>query len=192
MANDFRSARFWARELVTGALCEGAVAVDATMGNGRDTAWLCELVGETGHVYAFDVQREAVARTDALLREKGLRSRATLYCAGHENMGGLVSQPADAIVFNLGWLPGAAHGVTTLADTTLQAAEQALALLKMDGVLTICVYPGHDEGSRERDALIAWAERLDPARYDAILMRYLNQPQDPPLLLAVRKTRADG
>ena len=32
MANDFRSARFWAAELIEPALREGARAVDATMG----------------------------------------------------------------------------------------------------------------------------------------------------------------
>ena len=41
MSNDFRSARFWAREMVEQAMFEGARAVDATMGNGHDTQWLC-------------------------------------------------------------------------------------------------------------------------------------------------------
>ena len=63
MANDFRSARYWAAELIGPALYAGAVAVDATMGNGQDTLWLCEQVGQTGRVYAFDVQADAVERT---------------------------------------------------------------------------------------------------------------------------------
>ena len=46
MANDFRSARFWAAEIIERALYEGAVAVDATLGNGHDALWLCGLVGE--------------------------------------------------------------------------------------------------------------------------------------------------
>ena len=37
MARDFRSARYWAAELIETALCPGARAVDATMGNGHDT-----------------------------------------------------------------------------------------------------------------------------------------------------------
>ena len=65
MANDFRSARFWAAELIEGALYKGARAVDATLGNGHDALWLCSLVGEEGHVYGFDVQAEAVERSRA-------------------------------------------------------------------------------------------------------------------------------
>ena len=72
MAMDFRSARFWAAELIEGALTPGSRALDATLGNGRDALRLCELVGESGHVIGFDVQPEAVARSRARLEEAGL------------------------------------------------------------------------------------------------------------------------
>ena len=189
MANDFRSARFWAREMIEQAMFEGARAVDATMGNGHDTQWLCELAGATGRVYAFDVQPEAVRRTEERLAEAGLADRARLFCAGHERMAELVPEPVDAVVFNLGWLPGAEHGVTTRVETTLQAVEAALSLLKEDGLMTVCIYPGHDEGARELQALMHWAEALDPRLYDALVKTYLNQPNDPPRMLAVKKKR---
>ena len=189
MSNDFRSARFWAREMVEQAMFEGARAVDATMGNGYDTQWLCELAGEAGRVYAFDVQPEAVRRTEQRLAEAGLSERARLFCAGHERMAELIPEPVDAVVFNLGWLPGAEHGVTTRVETTLQAVEAALSVLKEDGIMTVCIYPGHDEGARELRALIRWAETLDPLRYDALIKTYLNQPNDPPRMLAVKKKR---
>ena len=189
MANDFRSARFWAAELIGPALFPGARAVDATMGNGKDTLWLCGLVGETGRVYAFDVQAEAVARTRELLEREGVVDRATLFCRGHEHMAEVVDGPVDAVMFNLGWLPGAEHGVTTRVETTLQAADAALTLLKPEGLLTICVYPGHDEGTRELNALTAWAASLDPRQYDALMKHYMNQPNDPPVLIAVKRNK---
>ena len=189
MANDFRSARFWAAELIGPALFPGARAVDATMGNGKDTLWLCGLVGETGRVYAFDVQAEAVARTCELLEREGVADRAALFCRGHEGMAEVVDGPVDAVMFNLGWLPGAEHGVTTRVETTLQAADAALTLLKPEGLLTICVYPGHDEGTRELNALTAWAASLDPRRYDALMKHYMNQPNDPPVLIAVKRNK---
>lgn len=189
MANDFRSARFWAQEMIEAALQEGAVAVDATMGNGHDTLWLCRQVGESGRVYAFDVQQQAVDHTAAALEAAGVRSRAELFCVGHQHMASYVSQPADVIMFNLGWLPGAEHGVTTLRETTLQAADAALSLLKKDGLLTICIYPGHEEGMRELEALLSWAAQLDPKKYDALLKTYVNQPNHPPRLLAVRRVK---
>lgn len=189
MANDFRSARFWAREMIENAMFPGARAVDATMGNGHDTLWLCQLAGDEGRVYAFDVQPEAVARTDERLTAAGMRERAELFCVGHEHMAERVGEAVDAIVFNLGWLPGAEHGVTTRVETTLRAVDAALSLLKEDGLLTICVYPGHEEGAREREALLDWAKTLDDVKYDAMLKTYLNQPNNPPLLLAVRRKK---
>ena len=190
VANDFRSARFWASELIERALYPGAVAVDATLGNGHDALWLCGLVGETGRVYGFDVQQEAVERSRARLVEAGVAERATLILDGHQNMRTYVlSESADAVMFNLGWLPGAAHGVTTQTATTLEAVTAALTVLKEDGVMTVCVYPGHEEGARERDALLSWARGLDERSYDVMLRAYLNQSGDPPLMIAVKKNR---
>lgn len=189
MANDFRSARFWAREMIEAAMFDGAIAVDATMGNGHDTQWLCELAGENGRVYAFDVQPEAVERTGERLAEMGFLGRAELFCAGHERMAEFVHEQADAIVFNLGWLPGAEHGVTTQTSTTLMAVNAALELLKEDGLMTVCIYPGHEEGTRELHALMEWASALDEKRYDALLKTYLNQSNDPPRMLAIRKKK---
>ena len=92
-------------------------------------------------------------------------------------------------MFNLGGLPGAAHGVTTRTETTLRAAEAALGLLAPEGLMTICVYPGHDEGARELAALLEWAGALDERRYDAMLRCYLNQSNHPPQMIAIRKRR---
>lgn len=189
MSKDFRSARFWAKELIEEAMFSGARAIDATMGNGHDTQWLCELAGEEGKVYAFDIQSEAVERTRQRLTEAGLADRAELFCSGHERMAEFVREQADAIVFNLGWLPGAEHGVTTQTPTTLLAVDAALGLLKEDGLMTVCIYPGHDEGMRELNALLEWGARLDDRRYDVVLKTYLNQPNNPPRLLAIRKKK---
>jgi len=190
LANDFRSARFWAAELIEKALYPGATAVDATLGNGHDALWLCSLVGEAGRVYGFDVQSEAVENSRARLREAGVENRAALTLDGHQNMLKYVpAGSADAVMFNLGWLPGAAHGVTTQTETTLQAVNAALEALKEEGILTICVYPGHEEGAREREALLAWAHGLNEREYDAMLRCYLNQSKDPPLLIAVKKNK---
>lgn len=189
MANDFRSARFWAREMIEDAMFPGARAVDATMGNGHDTQWLCELAGADGRVYAFDVQPEAVERTRQRLIGAGLSDRCSLFCTGHEHMLERVHEPVDAVVFNLGWLPGAEHGVTTRVETTLRAVDAALTMLKEDGLLTVCIYPGHEEGAKELEALMQWGSRLDDRWYDVLLKTYLNQPNDPPRLLAVRKKK---
>lgn len=190
MANDFRSARFWASELIEGALYDGATAVDATLGNGHDALWLCAMVGESGRVYGFDVQEEAVENSAKRLREAGMDARARLILDGHQNMKNHVPpESADVVMFNLGWLPGAAHGITTRTETTLQAVNAALDVLKQEGLLTICVYPGHEEGAREREALLRWAQELNEREYDAMLRCYLNQSKAPPLMIAVKKNK---
>ena len=189
MATDFKSARFWAKEIMEDALFSGAFAIDSTMGNGYDTLWLCELVGESGKVYAFDVQQEAVNNTAKRLENAGVRERANLFCMGHERMLEAVEEPVDAVLFNLGWLPGAEHGVTTQTETTLKAVEAALTLLKEEAVMTICIYPGHEEGARELQMLLDWAAKLDDKRYDAVIKHYVNQPNDPPQMLAIRKKK---
>ena len=50
----------------------GAFCIDATAGKGRDTALLCRLAGESGHVLAFDIQPDAISQTKALLAAEGL------------------------------------------------------------------------------------------------------------------------
>ena len=104
-----KNARHLAARYMEEILRPGDIAVDATMGNGKDSQFLCELVGETGHVYAFDVQEEALERTAARLEAAGLRARATLILAGHETMRENVPVSPRAVMFNLGWLPGAAQ-----------------------------------------------------------------------------------
>ena len=184
---DFGSAKAWAHELIERVVTEGSVVVDATMGNGYDTLWLCGLVGTAGRVYAFDIQDEAVKRTAARLEQAGMADRARLLCFSHDRMTERVEEPVDAVVFNLGWLPGADHSITTHTDSTLRAVDAALSLLRDGAVMTICVYPGHEEGARERAALMEWASSLDPKRYDALFKTYLNQPKEPPCLIAVQK-----
>ena len=187
MSEDFHSARHWAAEKMKTALYTGAVCVDATMGNGHDTLFLAQSVGAEGRVYAFDVQPQALENTRARLAEAGCLDRARLILAGHENMGEYVKESVDLIAFNLGWLPGMAERVTTQPETTLKAVNAGLALLKETGLMTICIYPGHEAGKVERDRLLEWASNLDAGKYDCLYQTYLNQPNSPPSLLCVRK-----
>ena len=187
MGFDLKSARHWAEELLRQAVGTGSKVIDATLGNGYDTEWLCALVGDEGHVYGFDIQQEAVDRTQERLAKADLANRASLFCAGHQRVKEFVHEPVDAAVFNLGWLPGSDRSIRTMRQTTMQAVEDCLDLLKEGGLLTICAYPGHDEGKEELNALIDWASGLDSRRYDAMIRRYLNQPNDPPVLFAIKK-----
>ena len=168
---DFGGARKWAKALIEGNVNPGAIVVDATMGNGYDTLWLAQQVGEEGKVYAFDIQEEALKRTFERLCENHVENRVRLICAGHETMREHISEPIDAAVFNLGWLPGTPHERTTRAETTVMAVNAALSLLKPGGAMT------------------GWAENLDDSVYDAVIFRYANIRKLPPLLIAVTRRK---
>lgn len=182
-----RNARHLAADYMRAVIRPGDTVVDATMGNGKDTQFLAELVGEGGRVYAFDVQAEAVERTRERLTQAGLAGRATLLYAGHETMAQHVPAGVAAVMFNLGWLPGAAHGVTTRTDTTLAAVEAAISLLAPGGAATVCVYPGHEEGARELNALLAYASGLSVRAYNVLHHRFLNAKEGTPQLILIQK-----
>ena len=69
----------------------------------------------------------------------------------------------------------------------MAAVKAALRALKMGGVMTVCVYPGHAEGAREREALLEWAKTIDEKQYDVMLKTYLNQTNHPPLMIAFKR-----
>ncbi|MBD3670095.1 MAG: methyltransferase domain-containing protein [Gammaproteobacteria bacterium] len=145
------------------ALGEGDLALDGTLGNGHDLCFLAEGVGESGHVYGFDVQTEAIEASRSRLQAAGLASRATLFVAGHETLSqylplGVTGQLAVAM-FNLGYLPGSDKRTVTRTDTTLIALTAALAALRPAGLLSVVAYPGHDGGGDETSAVRDWAHR---------------------------------
>ena len=184
-----RNARHLAADYMTRTIREGDTVVDATMGNGKDTLFLCGLVGESGHVYAFDVQAEAVERTRERVREAGFAQRTTLLLAGHETMAEHVKEPVQAIMFNLGWLPGAEHIVTTKTDTTLRAVSAALDLIAPGGIVTVCVYPGHEEGTRELNALKEYVSGLSVRTFNVLYHSFVNASSQTPQLFLIQRNK---
>jgi len=163
---------------------EGAFCIDATAGRGRDTLFLCELVGETGQVLALDIQAEAVESTRALLAQQGRTARVVQDCHSHLSA---YADPAtvDGIMFNFGWLPGGDHATYSKATTSLAALDAALDLLRVGGVMTLCVYYGRDNGTAERDAILNWATTVDNRCYTVIRGDFANRSGDVPIPLFV-------
>ncbi|MDZ4286649.1 MAG: class I SAM-dependent methyltransferase [Prosthecobacter sp.] len=179
------SAVGWAQLLMADRLRPGDVVADATAGNGHDTLFLAGHVGEQGHVYAMDVQAKAVDETRRRLLEAGIsEDRFTLVCAGHETMRVVIPLAQHGrlrgIMFNLGYLPGSDKSVITRTETTLQALAVALELLAPGGLLTVAVYPGHEGGAQEQQAIGAWIAGLSPRDFEAQLIRPVNRSASPP------------
>ena len=129
-------------------LSPGDVVVDATAGQGNDTLFLAQLVGDKGKVWAFDIQEEACAASKEKLAQRQI-DWAEVICDNHANLARYVQTPIKAGVFNLGYLPGASHGVITEGATTLAALQAMMELLLPGGVIVLVCYLGHAGGQAE-------------------------------------------
>lgn len=164
----------------------GMTCVDATAGNGRDTAFLCELVGEMGKVVAFDIQQAAIDNTNQRLRERKLDGRAWVIHDSHANLEQYVQQ-ADCVVFNLGWLPGGDHSIFTHPDSTIAAIEAGLRVLRPGGLMTVSIYYGGASGYEERDALMEYVKTIDSREYTVLVVQFANRGGDPPIPVFILK-----
>ena len=168
----------------------GDRCIDATAGRGKDTLFLAKLVGEQGHVTAFDIQQGAIDSTTALLRENGMESRTSVILDSHANME-QYAEPGtiSAITFNFGWLPGGDHNVFTKPDSSIAAIEAGLRLLKDDGIMTLILYYGRETGFTERDALLAYLPTLNSDLYPVVEMPFVNRQNCPPIPIVIFKGR---
>ena len=168
-------------------LREGDIAVDFTMGNGHDTEFLSKTVGESGHVYAFDIQQAAVDSTAENLRRAGCPDNYTLICDLYHRVEEYVKTPIKAGMFNLGYLPGGDKRITTLRETTMPAVEAAIRLLDRDAILNIAVYPGHEEGELEGKMLCEYFAKLDRRKICISQIKILNSPTSPYFMVVETK-----
>jgi hypothetical protein len=179
-----------AHDIVRRHLTPNAFAVDATLGNGHDTAFLAQCVGEGGRVFGFDVQAQALANTGQRLLQQGLENRAVLFHASHAEMLAHIPEELQgrirAVMFNLGYLPGAEKTLITQTGSTLAALDAACGLLAEQGVITVLAYPGHAGGDSETLALTDWCGQLPRQFQVEIVLSKLDKPTAPRLFV-IRK-----
>lgn len=178
----------WCAHFMEEHIQPGDICIDATMGNGNDTLLLSQLCGPTGHVYAFDIQKQALDATKKRLLEADVAENYQLILDSHTNMESYVEKDSvSCIVFNFGYLPGGDHTKATKSQTSIQALNIALSLLKKKGQLSLCIYSGGDSGFEELDAILDWLKALDPKKYLVIKTDYYNRPNNPPIPVLVIK-----
>jgi len=116
--------------------------------------------------------------------------QVTLVHAGHEWLSERLpieaKQHVRAVMFNLGYLPGAAKSLTTQTTTTLAAVNQALGVLAIGGLITIVLYPGHPGGGEEADGVLALAGCLPPA-FAVTQAARINAQRPAPALLIIER-----
>ena len=176
---------------VKSVLRQGDIAVDATLGNGHDAVFLAESVGPGGHVFGFDVQRQALVSSYQKLLASDLQRRVTLHLVSHaellEVMPESVLGKVAAVMFNLGYLPGGDKAVITQVDSTLKALAAACRLLDKSGIITVLAYPGHAGGDAETERLTEWMRSLNPDQFKMELVLSQFDKPGAPRLFILRK-----
>lgn len=191
------------------AVCEkylqdGDTSVDCTCGRGHDTLFLAQ---RCRRVYSFDIQQEAIESAGDLLSDSGITweiqgppsgfapavsgsaVKVTFINDSHVSMENYVAEEPAVIIFNLGYLPGGDKSVTTTADTTSSAVKKALEKIKTGGLVCVSIYPGHEEGRREKEALKKFARTLEKGKYHCVYADMLNQGDKAPEILWITKKK---
>lgn len=171
------------------AIQPGDHVIDATAGNGNDTVTLAQAVGETGKVYGFDIQEEAITATNEKLLLTGLLPQTELILDGHQNIDQYVPEDPviSAVTFNLGYLPSGDKSIITQPETTVPAINQSLTRLRKGGLISIMIYSGHEGGQVEKEAVDDFVQNLPQDEVHVLEYKFVNQKNNPPYLYIIEK-----
>lgn len=187
----FVSILSFTHKLIEERVKSGETVIDATAGNGVDTAFLARLVGLEGTVHAFDIQQQALEHTAARAAKEQPGTCVELHHCSHAELLHVIPQDQHglmaAVMFNLGYLPGAAHDTITQPESTVTALEAAAKLLRRGGIITAVLYTGHPGGGEEAASVEQWASKLPQGQFQVLQYRFMNQINRPPYLIAVEK-----
>lgn len=167
-----------------------STVIDATLGNGQDTLKIAQRLGPKGRLYSFDIQKEAIERSQQLLEEADIKlPQIELIHDSHIHFDRYLApeECIDFIIYNLGYLPRGDKSITTVADSTLQSVKAGLLRLKPYGVMVIAVYHGHEAGKEERDQLAQYLSTLDQRQYHVFCQQFINQKNNPPFLYLIER-----
>ena len=124
-------------------LNEDKIGVDLTLGKGSDTLFLADHLKK---VYAFDIQKEAIAISSKKLRD---HDNVIFILDDHANIKEYVKEKIDIVFFNSGYLPDSQSPLITKSSSSLKALSDAYDLLNEGGYLSIALYKGHEGGLKE-------------------------------------------
>lgn len=154
------------------------VAIDATLGNGYDCDFLSSCFKK---VYAFEIQKEAC--------EKYIdkNNNVIIINESHHKIDKFINEEVDCVCYNLGYLPGGNKEITTLAETSLKSIQLSLNLLSKNGIISIAIYRGHNEGIEEKNCIIKYLKTLPKNSFGVMIHECINRSEKSPLLIIVEK-----
>lgn len=156
------------------------IAIDGTLGNGHDTDFLCLNFSK---VYSFDIQEQACLKYS----NKNKDNVIVIYDS-HHKFDNYINENVDCIMYNLGFLPGTSKEITTKHNTSLESIQKGLEILNPGGIMTICIYTGHNEGKKEQSCILDFLEKISKKEYGVMIHQFLNRSKTAPMLVVIEKT----
>lgn len=176
-----------ARDMIKRKINKNSIVIDATVGNGHDSKFLCSFLGENGKFYGFDIQKSAIDRTEERLDEKNYKCTINLFLDSHTEFKKHIQEEVDMIIYNLGYLPKGDKSITTLHDTSLLSVKEGMDILKKEGMIILTIYPGHDEGMKEFEIISSFLKGVNQKKFEVMKIEFFNQKNNPPLLFMIEK-----
>lgn len=160
--------------------------IDATLGKGHDAHYILGHSKFNGQVYAFDIQEKAIHYSSEKLQNF---QNFHPYLASHDQLNQYIDQdmPIHGAIFNLGYLPGAGHQITTQFPSTMAAIKQISRHLVAQAAIIVVVYSGHSAGKIERDQLLEELKHWPQDEYQILKYNFINQKNNPPFTLIIEK-----
>lgn len=154
------------------------VAVDATLGNGYDCDFLSSCFEK---VFAFEIQK------DACEKYIDKNNNVIIINDSHHKIDEYIKEEINCVCYNLGYLPGGDKDITTVAETSLKSIQIALELLAPNGLMSIAIYRGHNEGKEEENCILKYLRELPKNKFGVMLHECINRSSTAPLLVIVEK-----
>lgn len=168
-----------AQKIINSNIVNFNYAVDATLGNGYDTDFLSDKFKQ---VYSFDIQKTAVENYISKNKEN-----VKLILDSHEFLDKYINNKVDCIMYNLGYLPGGDKTITTRCESTIKSLEKAVKFLNQNGLITICIYNGHNEGKKERNIIFDFSKILPKNEFGVMIHSIINRIGAPELIVIEKK-----
>lgn len=140
--------------------------IDATAGNGHDALFIAQSLLEKPdtELICIDIQKKAIESTrERLSKLPPFQNSKIVYVHGSHCQLPKPLFPIRLITYNLGYLPGSDKILTTQVESTLKSFKSALSALCIGGMISLTIYPGHEEGQKELETLTPLLRGLDNA-----------------------------
>ena len=134
------------------------------------------MAGETGKVWAFDIQEQALKATKERLEKHGLLAKAELILDSHTQMEQYVKPDSvDGIYFNFGYLPGGDHELATKGRHQCTGSGNRTASAETGRCYGALYLQRRGYGIEEKNQILDFLRKLDSRKYIVIVNHYYNR-----------------